>query len=369
MHRRKFLTAAGTTATIGIAGCIGDSSTDEPNGENSDGGDGANEPSLEDFSFPEHATREELEESEFVSAHFDYIENEGSVTVSQTEENVFQGNSFETEIESRISSDGILFTEEDEQTTTKVWTEIGSSRGFIRRDSGFQTIYQITDNSPNQREALSKRNLELVTRMFDFGEAASAIKIDGTLTAQYDADSIAETQLDGYKPFGADEFTNGSASLFITERGVVRRMIYEIDYQSRGNDETRSVDVNFNNVGTTDVSEPDWTETARSEGRAFKATVTDDGYLSFTLVNGEPVAAGTYLSLSLPNGYRRLSVPAELGVDDRLVVATTSGDVSLGVNEKPASSSDFTGPFVHFALRTDTGVTLYEEDVNFGRGR
>ncbi|MFA9416819.1 hypothetical protein [Natrinema sp. HArc-T2] len=369
MHRRKFLTTVGTTATVGIAGCTGDSSTDESNGENSDGEDGSDEPSLEDFSFPEHATRDELEESEFVSAHFDYIENEGSVTVRQTEENVFRGNSFETETQSRISSDGIIFIEEDEETTTKEWTEIGNSRGLIRRDIGFQTVYQITDNSQNQRAVLSKRNLDLVTGMFDFGEATSATDIDGTLVARYEADSIAETQLDGYKPFGADEFTNGTASIFITERGVVKRATYEIEYQSRGNDEARNVEVTFANIGTTDVSEPEWAETARNEGRAFEATVTDDGFLSFTLESGDPVAAGTHLLLSPLSGSQHLSVPTEISVGDRLVVATTNGDVSLGVNEKPTTSSDFTGRFVYFEIRSEAGVTLYEEDINFDRDR
>jgi hypothetical protein len=359
MNRRKLLAGVGSAATVGVAGCTGNSTDDSSNDTDGESED-SETLSLEEFAFPEYAAEESLEAAEFVPAHFDHIRNEGSATISLSTEDVFDGNSFNSSIESRISSNGILATEEGEQTTSDHWSEVGRDRGLIRRDSGFQTTFQITGDSPTQEETLFESESTIVAKMFDFSETASPAELEGTLTARYDVTTIANTQPDGRTPFGADEITDGTASLFVTEDGTVKRFTYEIDYQSRGRSQSRSVDVTYSGLGTTDVSEPDWTQTAREKGREFDITVTDDGYVTLTMVNGEPIPAGTMLSLGLSRG---AELPAELTVDDRVVVAVTERGISIEINEKPTSESNFDSNFLNVSF-TSNRTPLYRESVD-----
>ena len=367
MNRRKLLASVGTAATIGFAGCSSDTASNEPNGdqnESDDGGTaGTDGPTLEEFQFPEHATRTDFSGSDFVPAHFDRLRDEGSATISVSTESVFSGNETEGKSETRISADGLLRVRERSGSTTETWTEMGTERGLIRRKSGFNTNFQITHDSPDESEALAEREAKRFAEGFEFSEAKSAENIDGTLTARYDVTEIADSESISRLVF-ADEITDAVGSVYITESGSVKRFTYDIDFQSEGRERRETVDVTYGDIGATTVTEPDWASTAREKGREFAATTSDDGYLQLELVNGEPIPAGVRLDLSLQGSFAQTTLSTEIGVGDRIVAAVDGRDVSIGVNEKPAPTSTFDSDFFTFSARSN-GSTIYRDSFDF----
>ena len=372
MRRREWLTAMGTAVTAGIAGCT---SSDDSEGTSSDDSEAAANgtegtengtddeqdpaetgPTLEDFEFPEYASRDGLEAGDFVSAHFDRVRDEGSVTVVESATHEHPHGSNESETEARIGSEGILVTE----GTIDRWTEHESNRGFVRRDHGFQSAYQITDNAVSTPRALLERDATRFANGFAFGEATSVVEIEGTVTARYDVTDVADSAVAARLTY-ADEITDATGSAFVTEDGLLKRFEYDIDYREEGNDERRTAEVTYGDVGATSVSEPEWVATAREDGRLLEPAVTDDGYLELTLANGEPIPEGASASISMERAYGRGPLPAEVAVGDRIVVAFTDHGVSIAVNEEPEPESAASGNYGYVSIWSDRN-TIYADD-------
>lgn len=375
MRRREWLTAVSTATIAGIAGCTG-SDESEPAANGDDGTENSTEneqedeqepeemePTLDDFEFPEHASREGLEAADFVAAHLDYVRDAGSVTVVESTTREDQYGNDESETEARIGSDGILVTEED-GTTVDMWTEHESNRGFVRRDHGFQTAYQLTDEAVSVRTALLERDATNFADGFEFGEAAAAVEIDGTVTARYDVTGVADSRMAARLVYG-QEITDATGSAFVTEDGLLKRFEYDLESRGDDTDQRQTAEVTYGDVGSTTVSEPEWVATAREDGRLLEATVTDDGYLEFTLVNGKPLPEGTLFWADIQGMNSDEPLPDEVAVDDRIIVAANGNGASIAVNEKPASESNFSRDFVHVSFHSD-GNTLYSDNFTFG---
>lgn len=366
MRRRRLLTTVGAVSTLGIAGCLGgDQSDSEPagNGNSSDDsespadGDDAG-PSLEEFSFPEHATRERLDATSFIEAHFETVRNAGSVTVtgSRTYDGRFQT---EETFESELSSDGVLESSSEGEVDETAWAELGGSRGFVERSTGFRTEYQITPEAPRVDSVLRRYQLESFARAFEFTEATGAVEIDGTVTARYDIDGVADSSRIG--PVirrGEVDVREASGAIFVTAAGELKRISYDIDFENRRESATATGELTYSGIGETTTAEPDWVATAREEGRDFESTATDDGFVEFEMVNGGAIPDGSRLRVSTERGDGERTLSTDLSVGDRVVVAGSDSGLSIGINERPTSTSEFTSRFVDLRIRNE-GVLLY----------
>lgn len=365
MHRREWLSAVGSAATIGLAGCTGSDDETEPSDENgteSTDEEGTEQgPSLDEFDFPEHAFREGVEATHLATKHFERIRDEGSVTVSQSSEVTVDGSSFETTTTTRISSDGILVTEEDNETTEVRWTKYGSGRELIKREVGFRSEYQISNNTPREEEALSEWELSSFIEGVTFSEAITAVEIDGVLTARYDVTGLDESESNGEPQ--ADEIEDVTGSIFVTEDGIIKRVEHETTRNIDGRSHERAVETTYSDIGSTTVSEPDWTETAHKEGRAFEASVTD-GYLELELTNGNPIPDGTRVRLRTSERDGETILPESLSVGDSLFAAVGENGISTEVNDTPDTDSDFTGTDLRTSFQNE-GITLYENHFDW----
>ncbi|SIR82540.1 DUF7537 family lipoprotein [Natronorubrum thiooxidans] len=371
MNRRRLLATLGTVPTIALAGCTSSTDTDEVEGDDTDGEsdddstddttEADSEPSLDDFEFPEHASRTEIDAVAFADAHIETIYDTGSATVSSSREREFGRHSDEEQTESRVSMDGIHATRDRDRYKEQVWTLHGESSGLLRREGGFREEYQITSDAPSTNNVLEERTLERFTSGFSFGEATAVVDIDGTLTARYDAESVADsTELE--RLVHADSVEDATGSIFITEDGVLKRFSYDIEAKGRHESMSETTEITYSAVGETMVAEPEWAETARSKGRQFTPSETDDGYLELELVNGVPIPAGADVNISVEAGYDSLRLPEELTVGDRIVVAVDGESLSVAINDTPASPSNIDARYGHLGIRSD-GFPLYEGSI------
>lgn len=376
MRRREWLTAVSTAAIAGIAGCTGsDDSEPSANGddetESSTNGDESTEngtddeqepeetgPSLDDFEFPEYASRDGVSATELRSDHFDRLIDAGSATISESEEFTSGGHTSESITETQISGAGIVVNEERNRTTEERWTEHGNGRELIKRQQGFQTVYQIAEDATSEYEALMEGEVSWFTDQASFSEAVSVVEIDDTLTARYDVVDFSESTTG---PESDDSEVTGS--LFVTEGGIIKRLKRERTSRIDGTEHVEAIEVTYSDIGSTNVSEPEWTDTARQDGRRFDATVTDDGYFSFELVNGDSLPRGSRVRVRAMGEGGGTTLPESVDVGDRLLVAVARESIETGVNEPPAGENEATGDFVRIALRNE-GLLLYEDEFD-----
>lgn len=364
MHRRRLLALAGTVSTVAVAGCTSsdDSGEDEPTESTDETQTEADsETSLDEFEFPEHASREGIDAVSVTDEHLDTIQDSGSVTVSRSSEREYERHSSEEQLEARLSTDGIRTTRDRDGYQEQIWTEIGDSRGLIRRDGGFQETFQITSEAPRTSEILGEHTLELFAEGFSFGEAEAAVEIDGTLTVQYDVESVADsTTLE--QLVHADSVEDATGSAFVTEDGVLKRFSYDIEYGAHGESMSETLETTYRDIGDTTVTEPDWAETARAEGRQFTATKTDDGYLELELANGDSISAGSNVDISIPSGHGNQQLSEALTVGDRIVVGADDAGLSIEINDTPDSSSGIDTHHLYLHIRSD-GLPIYDGSI------
>ncbi|ELY42459.1 DUF7537 family lipoprotein [Natronorubrum sulfidifaciens] len=371
MNRRRLLATLGAVPTIAIAGCTSSTDADEAEGDDTDDEsdddstddttEGDSEPSLDDFEFPEHASRTEIDAVTFADAHIETIYDTGSATVSSSRGREFERHSDEEQTESRISTDGVHATRDTDRYEEQVWTLHGESSGLFRREGGFREEYQITSDAPSTSDFLEERTIEQFVSGFEFGEATAVVDVDGTLTAQYDVTSIADSNA-LERLVHSESVDEATGSLFITEDGIVRRFRYDIEYQFPQESGRETAEITYHGVGDTTATEPNWANTARSEGRQFTPSKTDDGYLELEFVNGAPIPAGSDVSVNIRAGNDHLRLPEELTVGDRIVVAVDGESLSAAINETPASSSNIDARYAHLSIRND-GFPIYEGSI------
>lgn len=300
--------------------------------------------SPDEFDFPEYASREGVTAAELVTGHVERIRDAGSGMVSQTITHERDGSANVNTLEFRLGADGILTSRSRGRFDKTVWTGLDDDRGLVRRETAFGATYQITTDTPQLADVYRKRQLESFTAGVTFSEARDIVEIDGTPTARYGVDAIANTATFERLLPGRDiEIESGSGSLFITESGLVKRFTYSADYLVRGTSHSHTVEAIYRNVGGSTGGPPAWLETARRKGRAFQPTVTDDGFLRLELTNGTSIPAGAEITINAGGAFREHALSNDLSVGERIVVADTGSALSIGINERPASTSEFDG--------------------------
>lgn len=362
MDRREMIAVVGAASTLGLTGFF-DRDDLRSGGERERGAEPGRTDdaaaSLDEFDFPEQATRDRVDATELATAHVETIRDAGSGMVSQTTTHERNGAENATTLEFQLGADGILTARPRGEFHRTLWTGRGDDRGFVRRRSSFGSTYQITADTPRIADVCRKRQLALFTEGVTFREARDVVEIDGTLTARYGVDAVADaTTFERLLPGRNIEIESGFGSLFVTETGLVKRFTYGADYLQGGTSHSHTVEAIFRNVGTSTAGPPNWLETARREGRAFQPTVTDDGFLRLELTNGEPIPAGAEMTITADGSVREHTLSNELAVGDRVVVADTGSGLSVGIDDRPTSTSEFSDPRGRFSI-TYSGILLF----------
>lgn len=362
MDRREMIAMVGAASTLSFAGFFDrdDLRSDVGEGTSAEPKRNANTAaSPDDFEFPEYATRKRVDAAELATAHIETIRAAGSGMVTQTTTHERNGSTNETTIEFQLTTDGILTSRSRGKFDKTLWTGLDDDRGFVRRETAFGSTYQLTTDTPRIADVCRKRQLSSFAEGVAFGEMRGIVEIDGTLAAHYGVDAVADAATFERLLPGRDiEIEAVSGSLFVTDTGLVKRFTYGADYLERGTSHSHTVEVIFRNVGASVAGPPSWLETARREGRAFQPTVTDDGFLRLELTNGASIPAGAEITISAGGAIREHTLSTEFTVGDRVVVADTGSALSIGIDERPASTSEFGDPQGLFSVTND-GVLLY----------
>lgn len=347
------IAVVGAASTLSFAGFFDRDDLQTTAGEETSTGPGRADASasLDEFDFPEYATRGRVEATELAAGHLERIRDAGSGTVSQTITHERDGSTNANTLEFRLGPDGILTSRSRGRFDKTLWTGLDDDRGFVRRETSFGATYQITTDTPRVADVCRKRQLESFTEGVTFGDARGIVEIDGTLAAHYGVDAVEDSATFERLLPGRDiEIEAVSGSLFVTEAGLVKRFSYGADYRVRGTPHSHTVEAIYRNVGASPSGPPDWLETAHREGRAFQPSVTDDGFLRLELTNGAAIPDGAEITLSAGGAVGEHTLSNSLTVGDRIVVADTGSELAVGIDERPASTSEFDDPRGLFSI-------------------
>lgn len=387
--RRKFLRlGAALAGTALVAGCSedqGDGST-TTDGSSTQSTESETEttteepPDLDEFEYPQGATKEGIAPKKIVDNHFSYIESAGSMTLN-TETSLTQegpdGDMYPEESSSiwKMSDQRALventrnplYRDDFKPVTTTRWADRSATplKGLVKRSNGDETVFQIRTDLPEESNAHGKRAFQ-VFHGFSFSEAKEVVMVDGTPVARYGLTGVEIKDAAG--PLvrgGVGEISKSSGSVYVAESGLLKKFEFEFEMKiptgDKKRDKSQSSTYTYSDVGETTAESPSWVETAREEGRLFSMEVTDDGFLKFKLENGKPVPKGASLSLYVDDQRTRpeFEFPEQLEVGDEVIVSVEDSGISVAVGEKPSERSSFRSGGIWFRIK-GSSIVLFE---------
>lgn len=168
--------------------------------------------------------------------------------------------------------------------------------GFWREDLGDRYTYG-EERDPYQ---LSDMNLPGWTapliELADWG-APELVRRERPARWQTEAVGFVETpKRIGYHSDAV--VTDLSARMTVSERGIIREFQAAFALEtSEGRTPTYQVSHSITQIGSITVSKPDWLPTAKERTPTASGTLTDDGFVEFTLESGNRLEPGTDLTV------------------------------------------------------------------------
>lgn len=147
-----------------------------------------------------------------------------------------------------------------------------------------------------------------------FGIEANAVGEPNALSGEWGFQSVDDLSIDG----------------FVDAEGVVRR--FEVEVEGVRNDELElfTLSIQTRGLGETEVSEPDWVQTAEDRAPELTASLVDDSTaLVITHLGGQMIPAGTEVTLWDATSGRTAVLEQPLTPDEELYVAYRSDEIEL----------------------------------------
>ncbi|WP_206424997.1 hypothetical protein [Halosimplex salinum] len=298
-------------------------------------------PTVDEFEYADGASADGLSAS-LVSAHTGTITDAGSVTIAeQGQRDRSNSPASPVDVTRRVGSAGVLQERDTGDVTERLWASTSESDAFVQLDAGFEQRYRIDSSGPSPDQALGADRLELLLRAGEWGGVTEITEQNGRPVAEYVTSTAAHDQ-SALRLVGGDSLDAFQARIFLTQGGYLSRYEYDITATDGDQTVTATRTASFTGVGDTDVSQPDWYDTAVAEGYQFEAQIVEDNQaLRLDVTNGTPVEQLDVV-LDSRSGHGRGSISESVSEGDTLYLSYT-GDRTLtyGINELPDQTSTF----------------------------
>lgn len=180
--------------------------------------------------------------------------------------------------------------------------------------------------------------------------------------------SIDDIEASSSRPFHPN-IRDVSGYVLVTPSGVVREVSYEGTDAATG--ESLGLTMSLSNVGTTNVSRPEWTRGYPS----LNVSMTDDGGLvTLRHQSGDPIPANTTIEVGtvIPYGNTTTAEPLEAGETLYMVPSGSFGNFSYTTNvgSRPSvtNASSLPGDTPSVLLGLDAADLMYGPPVQTGSG-
>lgn len=345
--RRWVLRTAAIAPSVGIAGCTGGNEpSTEPSPTSSTPTPTATTTptatSTPEFAFPSGATKEGFDAEQLVETHAEHILDAGSATISVDWDVTSEGET-RTEIwHIELGDEGVIKEVNRDQGVEDMWAPTGTEETYWRLGTESQPRYMINDEGISRSQMVKghRDGLWAVLEAGVWSGAEGPTMLDGTRVVEYTTSEVGSVEAGLYLVLGGDSVEEYSASVYVSERGLVPRYQYTITATDGGRTETHYLESEYSGVGSTSVSAPTWLSTAKAEGIQFEDGLSSDGrYVMMELVNGGPLGTDADVSLTTESSEGFDFLPAPVNVGDTIYLSfDEAGGFLIGVNEKPSDA-------------------------------
>lgn len=260
MRRRTVLATAAAAVTTGIAGCSGDGSSTDAEAQTP-------EPTPDPDA--EWIDGDRIDVASLEEVHVETAVEEGSFTVRSTADTSHSGDErpeewlFSQDLVSRFDGEAELQTlsqelhDVDETTAAYVTTD----RAYIRYQVDEETEYQAQDLDRTTDTFRKIMRDEARTGLRGLGDwdltYAESTTVDGRTAFHYEgSDYTGERSIPG-------DVEEADVDVLVDERGFVNRIEQTYLGEHEGQDAEIQVTIAYENLGETEITEPDWVDEAR----------------------------------------------------------------------------------------------------------
>ncbi|MBX0325395.1 hypothetical protein EGH21_20415 [Halomicroarcula sp. F13] len=360
MQRRTYLAAVGTSL---LAGCSSgsDSSTTETDTDTStptetptDTPTATPEPTLEDVSFPDGVTGDDVS-ADVVTSHQRQLLGE-QYTIEM--ESVEGSRLTQTTVE--IGSNSIHQEQVSSNTSNRSFYKNGDI-GFASANDG---EFHFTVDPTVNRDAVSQ--IRRLRRHIEAGNytPTDAVEQNGSLLIRAEADDASLTER--FRRRAIDTIDSYSGTVLLTEDGRIVDLKYDMTFSR--NDRSTDTEFSFATkaVGSTSVSEPSWLSTARADAVTFTARPAggdDPKYVAIDIEGDGSLPSNISGSLSFADGSAFGQTSSTISGGDTLYLAATPENrLTVSVNTQPSNVANIDGrTFVNVNLN---GVAVVNQSLS-----
>lgn len=371
---RRVLLAGGVAASAALAGCSsgtdGETSpdagdNDSPNDTSADPQETPEDPTptLQEFAYPAGASQAGIEAETLAETHRSTIVEGGSATVGNSTERTFSDFQSTTDATHRYTGDGTLRVTEQDGLTETAWSPAGEPVAYVQMDTDFEQRYRVDSEAMGPERLLLLRRFANLLEGMAWGEASGVVDLgEERYAARYESTGVAAESTLLQAVFG-QAVSEAEASVAVTQEGTVGSLTYDVTVEREDGTVRQEATLTVAGVGETEVQEPDWAETARSDGVRFDVQPTEDGRaVELAMTNGAEIAAGARLSFQTQGQFGDTQLRESLSAGTELYVSfSQGGDMLVGYGSVPEGATQLDG-FGFVSLRAEQ-YTFLERDL------
>ncbi|CQH58976.1 uncharacterized protein HHUB_2872 [Halobacterium hubeiense] len=201
--------------------------------------------------------------------HEAVVREAGSFTLVSTSTQTQAGQSFTREGSTAVDLDsGAYLSNRTVRGQNVLQYGYGNGTAFQRVTVGNQTQYAVPQQTPNTTQLAGDQLASFVGLFaFSYNGTESA---DGTTVHVYEAngvDAINESA-PGFANLDTSNLTNVSSEVRVTDDGLVTEFGYSLSIDTGDGEASASLNQQYLDVGSTEVSEPAWLDEARANTSA-----------------------------------------------------------------------------------------------------
>lgn len=266
--RRQIATVA-VVALLVAAGCStggGPATTDASTTDGSNGATPAGDPLYET----------PLDANAVAEAHLDGLQDAGSYTiVSNATRASAAGNQSSSSVVRGDLSTGAMYIQSAAAGGTAELFRYGNGTAYQRVPTGDQTRYVNATGRVGNASQYARGTVASFVGLFDFTYAGTATESGATVHV-YEANGAetVNTSSPAFSQFNESAIRSANATLQVRENGVVTLAGYDLTVRLRGAEQSVVATQRFTDVGSTEVTPPDWLAEARGNETASQSTTT-----------------------------------------------------------------------------------------------
>lgn len=377
--KRRYVLAGAAAASIPLAGCGSSTSDDSGSSDDSAEGAGGNEtevsggdetedestnqtegaedagPTLDEFSYPDGAARDGVDDAALFGTHESTLVEAGSLTLESERVDRFDGTEFSRTQTNRFDTNDISVELTENGETEQFWSPADEDVAYVRMESGFDQAFRVDERAPQAAEVTGLNEFNRYLTEVEWGAATEVVEVADGFGVVYESVGYSDRL-----SFG--EMEEFDAAITVTEAGYVSRLAYAQTEDRDGDTVEIDAEVGVTAVGETTVEEPDWADTAREEGIRFDVAPTDDGTaFRLELTNGDEVSSDARVRLRDDRGSADAGLSRSLSVGDALFVGLSeAGDLLTDSGGAPEGARALTGN-IRLTVRTMFPLLTYTQ--------